>query len=92
MSPMLFNIFIDHIMREVKSLDPQFGLNASMTTDIRYICSVRKIPTSYVRIGKLRVLTSENKNISIENSTVPNVEMFKFLGSIVPECSSDVKK
>ncbi len=36
MSPTLFNIFLDYVMKEVKSLDTQFCLTDSMSTDIRY--------------------------------------------------------
>ena len=41
---------------------------------------------------KCAVMTPDNSDISIENQIVPKVEEFKFLGSLVPNCVSDVDK
>ena len=41
---------------------------------------------------KCKVISNSHTNITIENENVENVEEFKFLGSVVPNSSLDVKR
>ena len=112
MSPTLFNIFLDYIMREIKCLDEHLDLNSKMVTDIRYADDTTFISAVFEKLqlatsqlvetcakwglkinpNKCAVLTNtENNQIEIDGNPVPNVDQFKFLGSIVPECSKDIK-
>ena len=36
MSPRLFNLFLEHVMKGVKSVNRDFQLNENMSVDIRY--------------------------------------------------------
>ena len=56
MSPMLFSIFLDYIMREIKCLDQQLNLNTRMLTDIRYTDDTTFISAVF---EKLQIATSE---------------------------------
>ena len=37
------------------------------------------------------MIPDSNAEIEIDNNVVPKVSKFKFLGSLVPDCSSDVQ-
>jgi len=112
MSPTLFNVFLDHVMKEVKSLDTHFQLKDDMITDIRYADDTTLVSAVFEKLrrstaelekactkwglkinpNKCAIMSSEtNEEIKIDNELVPKVSEFKFLGSMVPECSSDVK-
>ncbi|KAK3877922.1 hypothetical protein Pcinc_017390 [Petrolisthes cinctipes] len=40
---------------------------------------------------KCAVMSSSSDNIEIDNKTVPKVDEFKFLGSMIPDCSQDMQ-
>ena len=113
MSPTLFNVMLDNVMKEVRSLDENFSMSAQMSTDIRYADDTTLISTIF---NKLKIATGElekacqkwglkiNPNkcailspehdaeIEIDGEKVPKVDKFIFLGSLVPDCGSDVKR
>ena len=110
--PSLFNIFLEYVMKGVKSLNRDFQLNENMSVDIRYADDTTLI---YAEFEKLQISTVElekacqkkglkinplkcaimtpdsNAEIEIDNNMVPKISKFKFLGSLVPDCSSDVQ-
>ena len=45
-----------------------------------------------ISTDKCKVISNSHTNITIENEKVKNVEEFKFLGSVVPNSSLDVKR
>jgi len=112
MSPSLFNIFLECVMKELKSLDGHFQLTEDMSTDIRYADDTTLVSAVFGKLQqstaelekacrkwglkinplKCAVMSSEiNEEITIDNQIVPKVKEFKFLGSLVPGCASDVK-
>ena len=112
MSPNLFNIFLEYLMKGVKSLNRHFQLNENMSVDIRYpddttlisAAVFEKLQLSTLELEqacqkwglkinplKCAIMTPDsNAEIEIDNNVVPKVSKFKFLGSLVPDCSSDV--
>ena len=112
MSPYLFNIFLEYVMKGVKSSNRDFQYNENISVDIRYADDTTLI---YAVLEKLQLSTLEleqacqkwglkinpliyaimtpdsNAEIEIDNNVVPKVSKFKFLGSLVPDCSSDVQ-
>ena len=110
MSPTLFNIYLDYVMKEIKSLDNQFRLTDNMSIDIRYADDTTLVSAIFEKLQlatteletacnkwglkinptKCAVISRERKDITIENEVVPKVKEFKFLGSLVPECTRDV--
>ena len=112
MSPSLFNIFLEYIMKGVKSLNRDFQLNENMSVDIRYADDTTLISAVFEKLQlstleleqacqkwglkinplKCAIITPDsNAEIEIDNNVVPKVSKFKFLGSLVPDCSSDVQ-
>ena len=112
MSPSLFNIFLEYVMKGVKSLNRDFQLNENMSVDIRYANDTTLISAVFEKLQlstleleqacqkwglkinplKCPIMTPySNTEIEIDNNVVPKVYNFKFLGSIVPDCSSDVQ-
>ena len=46
-----------------------------------------------INLLKCAIMTPDsNAEIEIDNNVVPKVSKFKFLGSLVPDCSSDVQR
>lgn len=111
MSPSLFNIFLEHVMKDINSLDRDFQLKDDMSIDIRYAddttlisavfeklqMSTSELETACRKWGlkinpqKCAVMSPESMNrIKIDDQFVPKVSEFKFLGSNLPNCASDV--
>ena len=91
-------------MKGVKSLNRDFQLNENMSVDIRYedittlISAVfEKLQLSTLELEQacqkwcLKINPDRNAEIEIDNKVVPKVSKFKFLGSLIPDCSSDVQ-
>ena len=110
MSPSLFNIFLEYVMKGVKSLNREFQLNENMSVDIRYADDTTFISAVFeklqlytleleqacqkwgLKINPLNcaIITPDcNAEIEIDNNVVPKVSKFKFLDSLIPDCSSD---
>ena len=56
MSPILFNVMLDYVMKEVRSLDENFCMSADMSIDIRYADDTTLITTIF---DKLKITTGE---------------------------------
>ena len=112
MSPNVFNIFLEHVMKGVKSLNREFQLNENMSVDIRYADDMKLISAVFeqlqlstleleqaytkwrLKINPLicTIMTPDSKaEIEIENNVIPKVANLKFMGSLIPYCSSDVQ-
>ena len=50
MSPRLFNIFLEYVMKGVKSLNRDFQLNENMSVDIRYADDTILISTIFEKL------------------------------------------
>ena len=50
MSPSLFNIFMEYVMKVVKSLNHDFQLNENMSVDIRYADVTTLIPAVFEKL------------------------------------------
>ena len=54
MSPILFNVMLDYVIKEVRSLDENFRMSADMSIDIRYADETTLISTIF---DKLKITT-----------------------------------
>ena len=111
-SPSLFNISLEYVMKGVTSLNRDFQLNENMSVDIRYADDTTFISAVFeklqlstleleqachkwgLKINPLKyaiIILDSNAEIEIDNNVVPKVSKFKFLGSLVPDFSSDLQ-
>ena len=102
----MFNIFLEFVLDEVKSLK-EFQLDRELATDVRYAddttlvsaifeklsLSTEELETALeINASKCKIMSTENDNIYINGEIVENVNSFVFLGSSVPNTTVDVKR
>ena len=110
LSPTLFNIFLEFVMKELKSLDQDLQMKNTLSVDIRYADDTTLISTVLNKLkissgeleeacrkwgmkingGKCKIISISTDSIKIDGKNVDHVEEFVFLGSVVPDTSSDV--
>ena len=93
-------------LQEHVTLDNDLNFDARYADDITLIAAVfeklqlatNQLQEACKKYGmkidtdKCKVVSNSHTNITIENENVENVEEFKFLGSVIPNSSLDVKR
>ena len=112
LSPTLFNIFLEFVMKELKDLNASLQLNNNLSIDIRYADDTTLLSTVFGKLSlstsqleaackkwgmkingaKCKIISPASDNITIDDQVVEKVKEFVFLGSVVPDCSADVKR
>ena len=112
LSPVLFNIFLEFVMKELKYIERTLVYSKDISVDVRYaddttllaaVFEKLKLSTSQleqackkwgmkINGAKCKILSPLKDTIKIDNEEVEHVEEFVFLGSVVPDTTSDVKR
>jgi hypothetical protein len=112
LSPTLFNIFLEFVMKEIASLNANLELSDTTCIDVRYaddttllsvifqklLLSTKELEEACKKWGmkvngpKCKILSPSEESIQIDGTDIDHVSEFVFLGSVVPDTSSDVKR
>ena len=114
LSPTLFNIFLEFVMKELRShTNSSLALDNNLTNDIRYAddttlisCIFEKLKLSSealetackkwgmkINSSKCKILSSENDiDITIDGNPIEHVNNFVFLGSNIPDTSTEIER
>ena len=95
LSPTLFNIFLEFVMKELKSLDPSLQMRDSFSVDIRYADDTTLLSAIFDKLrlsckkwgmkingAKCKIISPSRESRVIDGQEVEHVEDFVFLGSI----------
>ena len=112
LSPVLFNIFLEYVMKELKDVEKTLSYSDKMSLDIRYADDTTLLSAVFEKLNlstlqveqackkwgmkingaKCKILSPLEDQIQLANETVEHVKEFVFLGSVVPDTSSDVNR
>ena len=112
LSPVLFNLFLEQVMKEIKEIENKLSFSDNISLDIRYADDTTLLAAVFEKLklstaqleqackkwgmkingAKCKILSPLQDKIDIDGDEVEHVEEFVFLGSVVPDSTSDVNR